>query len=163
MHDGPAAAASTLGALRRMLLAILLIGMTGTAIELLLLRHDEDALQLVPLVLISTAYASIAWQVIDGGPASLRTLQVVMVAFLGVAAVGLVVHYRANVEYQLESDPSLRGQRLLWKVLEAKAPPALAPGVMGQLGLLGLAYAYRHPGGARHRSTKERFHDENAT
>ena len=30
------------------------------------------------------------------------------------------------------------------KVLEAKVPPALAPGVMIQLGLIGLAYTYRY-------------------
>ena len=34
---------------------------------------------------------------------------------------------------------------LFWKAMAAKTPPALAPGAMTQLGLLGLAYAFRHP------------------
>jgi hypothetical protein len=34
---------------------------------------------------------------------------------------------------------------LFVKVVTAKAPPALAPGVMVQLGLLGLVYTYKHP------------------
>ncbi len=34
---------------------------------------------------------------------------------------------------------------LLEKVLHAKAPPLLAPGMMMQLGLLGLAYVYTDP------------------
>ncbi len=29
--------------------------------------------------------------------------------------------------------------------MAAKTPPALAPGSMAQLGLIGLAYTYRHP------------------
>ncbi len=42
-------------------------------------------------------------------------------------------------------DPALSGSALWWKVLRAKAPPALAPGTMVQLGLIGLAYSYRQP------------------
>ena len=68
-----------------------------------------------------------------------------MLLFVAAGGFGIVLHYRANVEYQLESDPGLKGRALMWKVLAAKSPPALAPGVMAQLGLLGLAYAYRHP------------------
>jgi hypothetical protein len=30
-------------------------------------------------------------------------------------------------------------------VMTAKAPPAMAPGAMVQLGLIGLVYCYRHP------------------
>jgi len=30
-------------------------------------------------------------------------------------------------------------------VVEATAPPALSPGLLVQLGLLGLVYTYRHP------------------
>jgi hypothetical protein len=56
---------------------------------------------------------------------------------------GMVLHYRANVEFQREIDPSLAGTRLFWKVVRAKAPPSLAPGVMAELGLLGLLFAYR--------------------
>ena len=63
---------------------------------------------------------------------------------LAAGLAGLYFHYRANVEFQLESDPTLAGRALLMKVLEAKAPPALAPGVMIQLGLVGLAYTLRY-------------------
>jgi hypothetical protein len=49
------------------------------------------------------------------------------------------------VEFQLEVSPGLAGWELLRKALNAKAPPALAPGVMAQLGVLGLIYTFRHP------------------
>ena len=46
-------AEATVGAIHRILLCILLIGLAGMAIELLLLQHDEEATQLIPLVLIA--------------------------------------------------------------------------------------------------------------
>ena len=66
-----------------------------------------------------------------------------MLVFLVAGAAGVYYHYRANVEFQRETDPSLAGRALWWKVLRAKVPPALAPGIMVQLGLIGLVYAYR--------------------
>ena len=41
---------SDLDVIRRVLLAILLIGLAGTATELLLLKHDEEPAQFIPLV-----------------------------------------------------------------------------------------------------------------
>ena len=67
-----------------------------------------------------------------------------MLGFVVAGLAGVYYHYRANLEFQLETDPSLAGSALLWRVLAAKAPPALAPGVMIQFGLLGLAYTYRN-------------------
>jgi len=136
---------TTLAAMRRFLLAILLLGLVGTATELLLIGHDEDARQLIPLALVGLALAALAWQAAGGGEAAVRALQATMALFLVSAAVGTVLHYRANMEFQLDIDPSIGALELFWKVMRAKAPPALAPGVMGQWGLIGLAYTYRHP------------------
>ena len=139
----------TLAVIRRLLAAILLIGMTGTATELLLLAHDEDAIQLIPLALLGVGILALGWQTIAPSRASVSVFQVVMCLFLLAGAAGVFFHYKANTEFQLEGDPSLKGMPLLWKVLEAKVPPALAPGVMAQLGLLGLAYTYGRKGELR--------------
>jgi hypothetical protein len=139
----------TIAAIRRILLCILLIGLAGTVTELLLLRHDEEAAQFIPLVLIAFALVAILWHAVHQGPTSLRILQVTMALFIVAGALGVYLHYRANVQFQREVDPSLAGRALLWKALTAKTPPALAPGSMLQLGLIGLAYAYRYP--SRHR------------
>jgi hypothetical protein len=140
-----AAESLTLASVRRILLAVLMLGMAGTTTELLLLKHDEGAIQLVPLALIGAGYVTILWHVVDRGSLSVRSLQVLMILFVASGIAGIVFHYRANVEFQLETDPALRGATLAWKVLQAKTPPALAPGVMAELGLIGLTYAYRHP------------------
>ena len=66
-------------------------------------------------------------------------------------ATGIILHYRGNLEFQLEMDPSQSHWTLFKKAMHAKVPPALAPGVMAQLGLLGLLYTFRHPGLRRSR------------
>lgn len=131
--------------LRRFLLAILVLGMTGSGVELLLLGHFDDATQTVPLALIGSTLAVLGWHAARGGSASVRAIQILMVAFVGAGLAGVALHVRASMEFQREADPSLTGRKLYSKALQAKAPPALAPGVMLQLGLLGLAFAYRHP------------------
>ncbi len=128
-----------------MILAILVLGVVGTAAELLLLSHDEGALQLIPLVLMAVGLLVIGWNLLSGTPSSLRAMRVSMLAFIMAGAVGVGLHYRGSAEFQTEVDPTLAGFALFKKVMTSKAPPALAPGVMAQLGLLGLAYTYRHP------------------
>lgn len=137
--------ASTLANVRRILFAVLLLAFVGTLVELFLLGHDEDRWQIVPLVLLGAGTVSLAWTAIRPSAPAVRVFQVVMALFIAAGAIGLVQHYRANMEFQLEMDPSLRAMALFWKVMAAKAPPALAPAIMAQLGVIGMAYAYRHP------------------
>jgi hypothetical protein len=135
----------TLDVIRRVLLAILLIGLVGTTIELLLLKHDDGPAQFIPLVLIGIAFVAIAWHELRRGTASLRFFRITMALFVAAGILGMYLHYRANVEFQREVDPAIAGRELLIKAMTAKTPPALAPGSMSQLGLIGLAYAYRYP------------------
>ncbi|MEO6213679.1 MAG: hypothetical protein ABIP65_08645 [Vicinamibacterales bacterium] len=151
--------ATTLGGIRRMLLAILLLGMSGTAIELLLLDHNEDTTQLIPLVLIAAGTIAVFWNALRRGRGSVLAVQIVMVLFVAAGLLGVYFHFTANVAFQREVDPALSGSSLLWTVLQAKAPPALAPGTMVQLGLIGLAYAYRQPAVPLRNSLEENRYD----
>lgn len=139
-EEGP-----TLAWIRRLLLFVLLLGMLGTGAELLFQRHFEDSSQLIPLVLIGVALSATLWHLLRRGPGSLRVLQITMVFFIAAGLLGMYLHYGANVEFQREVDPSIVGTALFWKAMAAKTPPALAPGSMAHLGLIGLAYTYRHP------------------
>lgn len=133
----------TLVRLRRVLAGILLLGMSGTFVELLLLQHDEDALQFVPLVLLAVGIAAVAWHAWTDSMFAAVVVRGLMALFLASGLAGVYFHYSANVEFQREGDPTLGGAELVRRVLQAKVPPALAPGVMVQLGLIGLAYTYR--------------------
>ena len=132
-------------AARRILLAILLLGIAGISLELWLMAHTEDVYQLIPLILAGAGAVSLAVAAIKPSRGSLRLLQAVMGLFLLSGVVGMVLHFQVNMEFQLEMDPALSGMALYRKAIVAKSPPALAPGAMIQLGLIGLAYPFRHP------------------
>jgi hypothetical protein len=130
---------------RLFLLAILWLGLAGTLAELLLLAHYEDWEQWIPLVLAVVTLLLSGAVAIRPSRGSIRLFQAVMALMIVSGGVGMYLHVHANMEFQLEMDATLRGFALLRKSLVAKAPPALAPGVMTQLGLIGLAYTFRHP------------------
>ena len=132
-------------AIRRFLLAVIVLGLVGTGTELILLTHYEDSAQLVPLFFIALTLVVSAGHDTVGGPGTVLVRRVRMGFLVAAGALGVVLHYQGSMEFQLEMDPTLSGWSLFTKVLHAKAPPTLAPGVMAQLGLLGLIYTYRHP------------------
>jgi hypothetical protein len=126
-------------------LALVLLGLTGLTAELLLLGHYEDSWQFVPFAAIVLAFCSLGLHGVAPGPVTIRAVQAVMALLVVVGLAGMVLHYRGNMEFQLDIDPGQSAWTLFIHVVRAKAPPALAPGAMSQLGLLGLAYAWRHP------------------
>jgi hypothetical protein len=134
----------TIAFLRRALLAVLVLGIVGTQGELLLLKHYEDVWQYAPLILNGVALLVVGWHLVSKNRVSVRVLQGTMALFLLAGATGLFLHYRGNVEWELERTPGLAGFEL-FKMAMTGATPALAPGTMVQLGLIGLLYAYRHP------------------
>ena len=136
---------SILETVRRILLVILAVGMAGTLIELILLKHTEDMIQWVPLALLGTGAAVLVWHSVNGGGASLRLMRWVMWGFVAAGMAGVYFHFQGSAEFKLESKPALAGMALFWEAIRAKTPPLLAPGSMVQLGLLGLAYTYKHP------------------
>ena len=131
--------------LRRWILGVMVLGLLGTITELVLLEHYEQPLQFVPLVLIAAAVAVLAFEVRRHDAASRRALQVVMGLFVLAGFVGFVAHFHGSAEFQLDLNPDMSTWELVEKVLHAKAPPLLAPGMMLQLGLLGLAYVFSDP------------------
>jgi hypothetical protein len=136
---------STLATLRRLLLSVLMLGLVGTAIELVLIGHDADAWQVIPLVVLAIAIlAGLGMVVTRFGSATATWLfRAAMVLLMLSGPMGSVLHYRANMEFKREMDPSLSGFALFSSVVQAQSPPALAPGNMALLGLLGLACAFR--------------------
>jgi hypothetical protein len=136
---------NTLWVVRQCLLAVLAFGLVGSGIDLVLLGHYETAVQAVPLVFIALALVVLIWHRIRGDRLSMRALQAMMVLFFIAGVAGAGLHLKGAVEFQVEIDPSQSRWDLLTKAMHAKAPPIMAPGVMVQLGLVGLVYAYRHP------------------
>ena len=130
--------------MRRMLLLILLLGLVGIGAELLLLEHTEGVWQRVPVGLILMSLIVLAWHAGGGSAMSLRVFRGTMILFLLSGLTGLVLHYRGNMEFELEMYPTRTGWELFRESMMG-ATPALSPGTMLLLGLLGLTYTYRHP------------------
>ena len=126
------------------LLVILALGLAGTEVELLLLKHTDGFWQIAPLALIGLAIVLLAVHALAPSVATVRALQALMLIFLVSGIVGIALHYRGNVEWELERMASLSGLDL-FKHAVMGATPTLAPGTMAQLGLVGLLYTYRHP------------------
>jgi hypothetical protein len=130
--------------LRTILLLVLIISMGATGIELLLLEHIESRWQWLPIVLLGLGIGVSLLLAIWPTRPAFALFRVVMAACTLSGLIGIWLHYRGNVEFELEMNTALHGFELFRDAMMG-ATPALAPGSMTQLGLLGLIYTYRHP------------------
>lgn len=126
------------------MLAVILVGNLGLQAELLLLDHAESFNQWIPHLVLLVGLLAIAMVFFKPTPFSVRIFRGVMILYMAMGILGLYLHYRGNVEFARERWPTVGGVALMWKALRG-ATPALAPGALAQLGLLGLLYAYRNP------------------
>jgi hypothetical protein len=130
--------------MRGALLALLVVFMLGTGLDLMLLDHHEGIWQVIPLALLAAGLVVSAWT-LGGRAGAITAMRILMVLFVAAGFLGIALHYLGNREFQLEMDPGLAGWPLFVKIVTAKAPPALAPASMVMMGLLGLIYTYQHP------------------
>lgn len=137
----PRSSDAIIGIVRRVLQLILLVAMIGILIELLLVEHFEDAWQFVPLCLLGLGLVILAWHARAPSRSSRRALEVLMIAFMLAGFLGVYFHYRGNAEFELEENPNIPRWELFREAMMG-GTPALAPGVMIQIGLIGLLYAF---------------------
>ncbi len=129
---------------RRLALGLFVLGSAGTLTELLFLEHFEDAMQWTPMALLGLGMLAGIALGVRSTPAVIHVFRALMVVYLLAAGLGVYFHLNANVEFERELNPEVGGTELVSKVLKG-AMPALAPGAMAQLGLLGLLLCFRHP------------------
>ena len=133
-------------ALRRWLLATYLVGAIGLGVELFLMEHVEGIWQQLPLWVLAASVATLGVLSLRRRPAVIRVFQGVMFALATCGLLGVYLHFDGKAEFKREIDPTLSGWALVWECLHGHSlPPVLAPGMLVMLGMLGLAYAYRHP------------------
>ena len=104
---------------------------------------------------LAAAVPVLLWHAVAPSRRTVRTVQLLMAAFVVSGIVGVGLHYDGNVEFESELHPKDAGMTFLRHVI-AGATPLLAPGSMVLLGLLGIAHTYRHPstaGGADRQET----------
>jgi hypothetical protein len=128
--------------LRRFLAAIFLLGSIGLAAELIFVGHVQDVWQQIPLALIALGAATLVWHASRPNAWSLKLVRVAAALLVAGGVLGVALHYQSNVEFEREMYPDLSGFQLVREALSG-ALPALAPGALVQLGLVGLAYTYQ--------------------
>lgn len=130
--------------LRQLVFWLIVFGMAGLLVELILLEHYDGWRQWIPLVLLALGLIATAVVGRNVTPATLKGFRVLMALYVVIGGLGLWFHLSGNMEFALERDATLTGVRLLLKSVHG-GTPILAPGALTQLGLLGLAFAFRHP------------------
>jgi hypothetical protein len=140
----PAREPDPVSTIRRLLLALVLVGIVGLTLELLLLEHIESATQLIPFVVLGAGFVGSLTLIVRPTRQSVRLFQGIMLLFVASGVVGIYLHLRGNVLFEQETDPSARGLDLIWRSLSGGVP-ILAPAAMAQVGLVGLLFTYRHP------------------
>ena len=136
---------------RQLLLMLVAVGLVGLTVELALLEHYEEWQQVLPLAALGAGAIALGALVLRPARVTVRAFQAVMVSFVVLGGAGIYLHYSGNVEFEIEMAPDARGLALVWSALRG-ATPALAPGALAQLGLLGLIASVRHPAGRASRA-----------
>ena len=129
--------ARALSVIRRYLLGVIALVLFGLLLELIMLSHLNTPLQLLPVGLAILALGATAWNFILPNATSLRILKGTLLACSFVGVLGLVIHSAFYINDHRNKAHGRRG-------LEREVPP-LAPAAMLPLGLLGLAFTFRHP------------------
>lgn len=130
---------SMLGAL---LSLTLVVGILGVAVELVLLGHYEEWQQWLPFTALGVGLLSVIALFLAGSAVALKAHIAVMVGLLLTGLLGIYFHYGGNVEFEREMVPSMSGMELFREAMTG-ATPALAPGAMALLGIIGLVLAYQ--------------------
>jgi hypothetical protein len=112
---------------------------------LLLLEHFDEWTQWLPLAVLAATLPCAALLWLRPALSTVRAFRWMMIALCATGVAGLWLHFAGNRAFELEIDADQSGWLLLWRSLRG-GTPALAPGAMIQLGLLGLVLTWRHPG-----------------
>ena len=119
-------------------LTILMV-LIGTGLELYLIDHYEDELQLIPLIIIALGLLSFIAHLWSGSEKLIKPFQFILVICALSGLLGTYFHLRANFEFEQEMRSSLATSELFWESLSG-ALPALAPMSMIVFTLLGFTY-----------------------
>ncbi len=125
--------------LKQAIIVALLFMLIGTAMELYLLDHYEDGLQLIPIICIGAALLLVIILSFRKTSLLLGLFQILLVLTALSGVYGVFLHLRANYEFELEMKPSAKGWALFVESL-AGALPTLAPASMIVLALIGYSY-----------------------
>jgi hypothetical protein len=130
--------------LRRFLLILAGLICAATVVELWLIKHTKDPIQLLPFILCGLGLAAVVVVLLRPQRRTLRALQGIMGLLILGSLIGVYEHIASNLEFALEIQPNAATNTLIFKALGG-ANPLLAPGMLAFAALLAIAATYYHP------------------
>lgn len=124
----------------RLILVLLLVSSLGVIAELVLLAHYEDWQQWLPLAALVAGAAATTATLARPGRSAARWLRAIAVLQVPTGLLGVYFHIADNIEFERERDVTATAFELFGASLSG-ALPALAPGALVMLGVLGLIAA----------------------
>ena len=136
-------AAEVLRRLRRflLLLAIMLFG--GALIELWLVAHTEEVIQLAAFFLAGAGAFAALLALLRPGRASVKILRACMIVVVLGSIFGVYEHVTGNIAFEREIHPDADNAQLLSRGLGG-GNPLLAPGVLAIAAVVAWSATYRH-------------------
>ena len=125
--------------LKRTLFITLLFIAIGTVMELYLLEHYEDRLQLIPIVCIALLLVLVIVLRFQKSKGLEWIYKLVLLLTSASGVYGVFLHLNANYEFEQEMRPSAKAWDLFVESLSG-ALPTLAPASMIVLALIGYSY-----------------------
>lgn len=125
--------------LKRLLLLIFLVTLSGTLIELYLLQHYEGTQQMIPLLCIATTLILMLILLYFKNKIVLGLFKITICLSAFSGFYGAFLHIRTNLEFEQELAPTASQWDLFIESLSG-ALPVLAPFSMIVLALMGYCY-----------------------
>ena len=125
--------------LKQVIVLAFLFMMIGTLLELYLLNHYEDTLQLIPVFCIAIALINSIFIYFKRSKVTFNIFKVVLFLTSLSGLYGVFLHLQANYEFEQEVTPTANFWELILESISG-AFPALAPLSMVVLALIGYSY-----------------------
>jgi hypothetical protein len=113
-------------------------------VELLLVKHWGDAVQLIPFVLCGIGAIAALIMLLRPRRATVLALRACMILVVCGSVFGIYEHLTNNIAFQHEIKPNAPMADVLVNAI-AGANPLLAPGTLAVAAVLALAATYYHP------------------
>jgi len=149
--------------LRRSLIWLAALSAAGTGLELLLLRHWDNGLELIPFASIGVLAVAIAVLVARPGRRAVQATRAIAAVVAASGAIGVFIHIRSNYEaapldFRYTDSWATTAEPIRWLLAATDTvgpSPTLAPAALTFAALALLAATLRHPALARTEKRRE--------
>lgn len=135
--------AEVLRRLRRFLLLLTVSLFAGALVELWLVGHTEDVIQLVPFVLSVVGIVVCLLVFFWPSAGTIQVMRIWMAVVVLGTLLGVYLHIEGNVAFEREVDPQATTSKLILQGLGG-GNPLLAPGILAMAALIAAAATYRY-------------------